>query len=587
MQNKKQKHVLFQFLKMSFKAYKPYFFSLLFSCLVASATTIFSAYTFSIIIGKIEKGNYKEAIITSIILVVIEIVLALASKFAQKLTDVHREHMAEIIDQLITEKVLSLPFSYLENPYYMELKKNASMGVNNMGAVYTLLNSFVDILSSLISVIGLSAVIMSFDVNLVYILIAGIVINIIIILFSMRYQVKFFNDLLPINFKYGYYFDFLINDDNCKDFRMYTTHELLESKFKMYNKSMSKYFGKRAVKDGSFQALMSTVRYIQMGAIYLLVGLKAIASKLPISSFTLTISSAISFSDCITKMIDASSTYLRSIEYIKPVMELMSISSDKEEGKLELKSIESIKFDHVSFMYPNTTKLVLDDVSFEIKKEEKISIVGLNGAGKTTIVKLLCRLYKVNEGTILINGISINDYDKEKYIEKISAIFQDYKLFAYSIKDNIKEGISDEEVKSLCDAVGISEKIEELPNKYDSTLLKSYSSDSVELSGGQRQKIAIARAIAKNADLLILDEPTSALDPLAEAEIYKNFNGLAKDRMAIYISHRMSSSIFCDKILVLDNGKVTDFDSHEKLMANENNLYTRLFMAQANNYKID
>nr|MDE5546575.1 ABC transporter ATP-binding protein/permease [Anaeroplasmataceae bacterium] len=316
------------------------------------------------------------------------------------------------------------------------------------------------------------------------------------------------------------------------------------------------------------------------------VGIRTLLQHLPISSFTLTISSAISFSDCITSIIEANGEYIRAIEYITPLVELMEVPTEEVEGTEILESLDTICFDHVYFKYPKTDKYVLEDVSFEIKKGEKISIVGLNGAGKTTIVKLICRLYSITKGEIRINGIPIQNYQREQYIKAISAVFQDYKLFAYSIKENIHPQLEEESLKSICEEVGIKESIEALPQKYDSILSKNYDEGGVELSGGQRQKIAIARALAKHADLLILDEPTSALDPLAEAEIYENFNKMILHKTAIYISHRMSSSIFCDKILVLENGKVSNFDSHENLMKEKNSLYYKLFTSQAKNYKL-
>ncbi len=215
------------------------------------------------------------------------------------------------------------------------------------------------------------------------------------------------------------------------------------------------------------------------------------------------------------------------------------------------------------------------------------SIVGLNGAGKTTIIKLLCRLYEPTNGKIYINDIPIEDYEIHSYIKLVSAVFQDYKLFSYSILDNIKPNIDLSEAKKISAEVGIIDKIESLEYGFDSIIGKSYDKQGVEMSGGQKQKIAIARALAKKASLLIMDEPTSALDPIAEADIYKNFNALALNKTAIYISHRMSSSIFCDKIMVLYNGKITDFDSHKNLMNNHDSLYYKLFTTQAKNYKMD
>ncbi len=233
--------------------------------------------------------------------------------------------------------------------------------------------------------------------------------------------------------------------------------------------------------------------------------------------------------------------------------------------------------------------MVLDNISFSLKAGERISIVGLNGAGKTTLIKLLCRLYKPLKGTIYINDINIEEYDAESYRRQITAVFQDFQMFAYSISENVTgvEIMDAEKLTQILKQVGIYEKVMSLPKQEKTPLNKAYDEEGTELSGGEMQKLAIARALYKDASLVILDEPTSALDPLAEAEIYQHFNDLIHDKTAIYISHRMSSSVFCDRILIIDGGKAVDYDTHHNLMQKKDSLYYKLFMAQAKNYQID
>ncbi|HHZ11660.1 MAG TPA: ABC transporter ATP-binding protein, partial [Acholeplasmataceae bacterium] len=245
-----------------------------------------------------------------------------------------------------------------------------------------------------------------------------------------------------------------------------------------------------------------------------------------------------------------------------------------------------IEFRNVTFTYPRSEQVILDGISFKINKGEKISIVGLNGAGKTTFVKLLCRLYRPKSGEILVNGRSIYEYDYESYLRQISAVFQDFKLFSYSLKENIlnEDGDEEEAYKVAC-KVGLKEKIDSLPEGINSLYSKIFDEKGIELSGGEAQKVAIARALHKNASLVILDEPTSALDPIAEAEIYMHFNELVEEKTAIYISHRMSSSVFCDRIIVIDSGKISAIAPHAELMKDTEGLYYKLFMTQAQNYQ--
>lgn len=577
--------ILIPFIKLSFKEYKPYFIALIFNALILSAQTIFAAYTLSLILSLIESKNINSSLIYVVIIVGIEMLLFFLVLLSKNILAKHQAIMEEKIDQMLTRKILEIPFNYLEDPKYLELKKNASFSINNMGAIYSLFTSFATLFSNIISLIGLLVIILSFDYIIPIILFVGAILTILVVMLSMKSQIKFYKELLPINYKYGYYLDSVITPTKVKELKFYSLYDILYINFSNYGTNVSKRFGKYYTKVSLFYSASVILRYIQLAFVYALVGIKTITEKLPISKFSLLAQAALSFTTTIQSIVESLGNFFRNIEYIKPFMEFMAINTEIKNGTNKLDKILTIEFKNVTFKYPNTDKIILDNVSFKFNESEKISIVGLNGAGKTTIVKLLCRLYCPNEGIILVNDIPIEEYEKDSYIKQISAVFQDYKLFAYSIKDNI-DPTSQVDVKKICTDVGINEKIEKLPNKYDSFIGKYYDDIGVELSGGQLQKIAIARALAKDSSLLILDEPTSALDPLAEAEIYENFNQLSNDKMAIYISHRMSSSIFCDRILVLDGGIVSDFDTHQNLMLKKNSLYYKIFTTQAKNYKL-
>ena len=233
---------------------------------------------------------------------------------------------------------------------------------------------------------------------------------------------------------------------------------------------------------------------------------------------------------------------------------------------------------------------LFSEVTFAINETDKIALMGKNGAGKSTLVKLMTGLYKVDEGQILINGIPIDRFDKRELYSMFSVVFQDVNILAYTVEENVACKSSDidrEKVWSVLDKVGLGDKIRGFKKGLCQILLKIIDENGVELSGGENQKIAIARALYKDAALVILDEPTAALDPLAEAEIYEHFNTLVGGKTAIYISHRMSSSVFCDRILVIESGTVADFDTHKNLMEKKDSLYYKLFNSQAVNYQLN
>ncbi len=244
-----------------------------------------------------------------------------------------------------------------------------------------------------------------------------------------------------------------------------------------------------------------------------------------------------------------------------------------------------LSFEHVSFKYPGTEQYIIKDLSITFQIGEKLALVGRNGAGKTTLIKLLLRFYEPTEGRILLNGIDIGKYDQDEYMHIFSVVFQDFRLYHLPLDENIagSERVDEERVRRVLDQVGMSERISHMRDGIH-TRLYHETGDGEALSGGEAQKIAIARAIYKDAPFVILDEPTSALDPLAEAEIYENFNEMVGDKTAIYISHRMSSCKFCDKILVLEQGNIVESGTHEELMERQGSYY-KLYQAQAKHYQ--
>lgn len=245
-----------------------------------------------------------------------------------------------------------------------------------------------------------------------------------------------------------------------------------------------------------------------------------------------------------------------------------------------------IVFDDVSFRYPGTEKDIFRHLNLTIHKGERLAVVGVNGAGKTTLVSLMMGLYDVTEGEIRINGIPIGEFDKKELYSMFSAVFQDVNVLAFTVRENVAgrlEGIDDSRVAAVLEQVGLTEAIDALPKKTEQMMLKVIEEDGAQLSGGQNQKLAIARALYKDANMVIMDEPTAALDPLAEAEIYENFSALVKGKTAVYISHRLASTRFCDHIAFFDGEGLKEYGTHEELMARRGGYY-EMFTVQGKYY---
>ena len=247
-----------------------------------------------------------------------------------------------------------------------------------------------------------------------------------------------------------------------------------------------------------------------------------------------------------------------------------------------------IEFVNVSFRYPGSETYVLKNLSVKLDIGKRLAIVGRNGSGKTTFIKLLCRLYDPTEGEIRLNGIDIRKYNYREYMSIFSVVFQDFRLFSFPLAQNVAAGreYDANRVKKCLEDAGFGERLSRMPAGIETPLYKDFEQEGVEVSGGEAQKIALARGIYRKAPFLVLDEPTAALDPIAEAEVYARFQEIAGNRTAVYISHRLSSCKFCDTILVFHQGRIVQQGTHEELVTEESGIYSRLWNAQAQYYTL-
>jgi len=498
--------------------------------------------------------------------------------------------------KLMSEKIMNLEYSYLENPTYLDLKERAVFAINNQDAIANCIKAIAEVFSMALTLTGLLAILATLGPVLIVVLVIGIVLVLYIYSRISKEQMELMQEIVPINRRYGYYFGLATNKDVQKETRLYNMEKMITDRILNFSGDTCDVFEKIQKDMGKAMGQMSAVSEAVAAFSYGYVGLRTLTTTfgpmLSIGALTMYVSATINFSTMATKFGEAIVSLLQFMGFLEPYMEFMSLAEEtKQPGKIPFEGdVETVEFRNVTFTYPKAEKPVLKNITFSIHKGEKISIVGLNGAGKSTLVKLICRMYQTDSGEILVNGRNIYDYEYFSYMNTISAVFQDYRLFNFTIAENIscqQKNADRDEISRLIYEVGLQEKVAELKDGIDSRFGKDYDEDGIEMSGGQGQKVAIARALYKKASMVILDEPASALDPIAEAEIYEKFNGLVEDKTALYISHRMSSSVFCDKILIIDGGTVADYDTHENLMKKTDSLYYKLFMSQAENYKLE
>lgn len=378
----------------------------------------------------------------------------------------------------------------------------------------------------------------------------------------------------------------------AKDVRIYSQLDLAAS----YTKDIN-VFGAGSSMDrinktsvGIYDGLAGGVSALLSGMVYVFVCLKALGGAFGIGSVTQYVSAVTTLTSNLSSLLTILGHMRVNAEFLGTAYEFLDLPNSMYQGSLTTEKRADreydIEFRDVSFKYPGSDLWALRHVNMKFRVGSRLAIVGENGSGKTTFIKLLCRLYDPTEGQILLNGIDIRKYRYDDYIGVFSVVFQDFKLISQPLGANVAGSIAydrDRVMKSLTDA-GFAQRLDTMDRGLDTMLYRSLSDDGVEVSGGEAQKIAIARALYKDAPFIVLDEPTAALDPIAEAEIYEKFNEIAGDKTAIYISHRLSTCKFCDEIAVFHDGQVIQQGSHESLLADEAGKYHQLWHAQAQYY---
>lgn len=341
---------------------------------------------------------------------------------------------------------------------------------------------------------------------------------------------------------------------------------------------------------GIYEGLSVCVSTLITGFIYIFTCLKAWGGAFDVGSITQYVGAATALSSNLYTIWETYGVMKTNTEYLEKTYEYLDIPNAMYQGSLTTEKRSDrqyeVEFRDVSFKYPGSDIWALHHVNMKFKVGRRLAIVGENGSGKTTFIKLLCRLYDPQEGQILLNGIDIRKYRYDDYMNIFAVVFQDFQLISQPLGNNVAGSMTYDEDRvrqALIDA-GFGDRLETLPDGLNTQLYKDFTEDGVDVSGGEAQKIAIARALYKDAPFIILDEPTAALDPIAEAEIYSKFNDIAGDKTAIYISHRLSSCKFCDEIAVFHEGAVIQHGSHAELVADTDGKYHELWNAQAQYY---
>lgn len=403
----------------------------------------------------------------------------------------------------------------------------------------------------------------------------------------VKYDQKDKSRYIPFDRRLWYLVKELREMGSAKDIRLYNLMGWLKKLFGDNLKERMKLHTKRSRYQYFFLVVINITNTLFTGFIYYYLIRKYLIGGIDISQFLLYFGLITGFNGWLMSVVDGFEGLHRTLLNIDDLRRFHAIPEREkaENGTAQTVSNAAIQFENVSFGY-QTGKYVISDMSFSVAQGEKIAVVGLNGAGKTTMVKLLCGLYTPQKGRILINGRDLRTFSQEELLHNFAVVFQDIYLLPTTVERNItlSDNTNSEKLAEVLALSGLKDKIESLPLKEKTTLIKGVLEEAIDLSGGEVQKLALARALYKGGDVFILDEPTAKLDPIAENEMYQKYNALTKGKTSVFISHRLSSTRFCDRIFYLENGVIAECGTHDELLR-MGGAYSRLFETQSHYYR--
>ncbi len=537
--------------------------------------------------------------------------LSLTGSILQCQLDNYDEKFKNYFSEMMCKHVMELDFQLTEDKKALDQIELARTGMDwYSGGVHGLFSEALGILSAIIRIAGVVTLIAVHAPMLFLLVLAMLGVHIYSNYKVSRLEIYFHKQLAKVNRAFSYLGYDLVNIRYGKDIRLYGAQEMMVNRWEQYSVDSLNHW--KAEGDGELHYAYFSVAagVIRDFCMYLYLGIRVITGHISIGTFSQMLSACGELENSLYALSGGFNEISKRSNYAYEFVKFMDYPAAIEKGNRPVsEGAHTIEFRDVSFSYPKTDVQVLSHVNLILHPGEHLSVVGLNGAGKTTFVKLLCRLYDPTEGDILLDGVSIREYDYEQYMNLFSPVFQDFKLFAFSIKENITmteeqehaagttgscaDGLHDKPsggdsapaLDTLFAQVGLSEKINSLERGAETMLFKSFDKEGIEPSGGEQQKLAIARALYKRSPVVILDEPTAALDPVAEYEIYRQFHSLVGGKTAIYISHRLSSCRFCDRIAVFSGGRIAEYGTHEELEAVDGGIYAEMFAAQAQYYR--
>lgn len=604
-------------LKLFYKRYPQMILSRLISVVWNSLTPYVSIYLSALVIDELAGSRNVERLqLLVLITLASAAVIALGTALLKKWTEAQSAGMWFKVENILSEKMLDMDYVSLDETHTAELLSTIRQNMNGGGwGLYRVVVAYEELCSSILTILGGISLTVSLFVSRVPVGAGALsALNnplVVLAVITVMLAVTFIAPVL--NNKSGSYYAKHADSHNlgnrlfsffgwlgyyselAPDVRIYRQDRICGR----HNHNKDDTFCSNGLfarlawgPMGLFAAAGSAVSVIFTGVVYAFVCLKALAGAFGLGSVTQYVASITKVSGGMSSFVSTLGDMRNNAPFLELTFEFLDIPNNMYQGSLTVEKRNDrkyeVEFRNVSFKYPGSENYALRNVNMKFEIGKRLAVVGMNGSGKTTFIKLLCRLYDPTEGEILLNGIDIRKYNYAEYMNIFSVVFQDFKLFSLTLGENVASGsnIDREKVIDCLNKAGFGGRLAEMPNGIDTYLYTDYEKDGVNVSGGEAQKIAIARALYKDSPFIILDEPTAALDPIAEAEIYGKFDEIAGDKTTIYISHRLSSCKFCDEIAVFHEGAVIQQGTHASLVSDESGKYYELWHAQAQYYTV-
>ena len=585
------------------------FFFHFFGVVTGYLSLILSATVLNMIV---QKDSAEKIILTVAGFLAAYYVLQMLTGFFAHQNEIKKESIGRKYEFMVTKKMMDMDYSLVESPRVQEIRKRMETDNQWGSGIYEYFWHVDGVFEMPLSIFfGLVLLIPMFsEVSLTNVSVGMILFVMLMtaVFFILKYQKKkeaqfetrLFNPLFDTekemadkcSLVWTMVLEENYNYKNGKDVRIYDGYDLFDEY--LYQK-MEKYERRELDKTGKLEAIQGSIKegvfHFLFGSGYFLVGFLVLGTKVAAGNLVQYAGALQQILNSIVRFIYIFGSLSLGARKQMSTLELFELKDEMYQGKLPIEKRSDdayeIEFEHVSFRYPGAKEYALKDLSIKFRIGEKMAIVGRNGSGKTTMIKLLCRLYEPTEGRILLNGVDIRKFQEQEYRRLFSVVFQDFKLFDLELGENVagSETYDKEKAEYCLKKAGFSLNQKKMTKGMDTYLYKGYDESGVEISGGEAQKIAIARALYKQSSFILLDEPTAALDPLAENEIYQSFDAIVGTKTAIYISHRLSSCKFCNDIIVFDQGKLIQRGSHEQLLKDTGGRYYEMWNAQAQYYQ--